>query len=63
MKAGTTLRRSIVKDTDKEASACADCSWDECSASKFNLRAGPDYSRNKKKSPSPPSIMDVVGVE
>lgn len=40
-----------------------DCSWSPCEASSFNVRVGPEYSKKKCKAPSPPSLMDIVGVE
>ena len=53
--AGSTLPRSQPEQTY--------CSWSDCNASRFSLRVGPDYSRNKQKAPSPAAMMDVVGVE
>ena len=53
--AGSTLPRSQPEQTY--------CSWSDCNASRFSLRVGPDYSRNKMKAPSPAAMMDVVGVE
>ena len=37
--------------------------WCLGNASTFLLRTGPDYSKNKLKSPSPPSFYEVVAVE
>ena len=53
--AGSTLPRSQPEQTY--------CTWSDCNASRFSLRVGPDYSRNKQKAPSPAAMMDVVGVE
>ena len=38
-------------------------SWCVGNASTFLLRTGPDYSKNKLKSPSLPSFYEVVAVE
>lgn len=54
-KAGSTLPRTQGDH--------APCTWSDCSSSRFSLRVGPDYSRNKQKASSPHPIMEVVGVE
>ena len=55
LKAGSTLPRSQQEQTS--------CTWSDCPSSRFNLRVGPDYARNKHKAPSPAAMMNVVGVE
>ena len=37
--------------------------WSSCDPNSFNLRVGPDYSKNKRKEPSSASLMEIVGVE
>lgn len=72
--AGQTLRQIPLnrEKPDEETTGDRDetlpgdrdsCYWSPCEASSFNLRVGPDYVRTKCKGPSPPSLMDVVGVE
>ena len=38
-------------------------SWCSCHHSNFLLRSGQNYQRNQEKSPSPPPIMDLIGVD
>ena len=42
---------------------CPPNTWSFCNSSSFNLRVGPNYASNKKKAPSPPSLLEIVGVE
>lgn len=37
--------------------------FSKCDPSSFNLRVGPDYSRQKRKEPSVGSLLEIVGVE
>jgi hypothetical protein len=37
--------------------------WSKCDPASFNLRVGPDYSKNKRKEPSVGSLLEIVGVE
>lgn len=37
--------------------------WCKCDYRMFNVRIGPDYSRYKKKAPSPPSIYEPFAVD
>ena len=37
--------------------------WSKCEADSFSLRVGPDYSKNKLKSPSAKALYDAVGIE
>jgi len=37
--------------------------WSECIHSTFNCRIGPNYGWNGKKAPSPPSLMNCIGME
>ena len=37
--------------------------WCSCIASTFSLRSGPDYNKNKLKSPSPPALYEAVAIE
>lgn len=56
IRAGSTLPQSTNQDS-------LDCSWSTVDSAAFSLRVGPDYNRNKKKEPSPPSILDLVGID
>jgi hypothetical protein len=37
--------------------------WSHCHHENFHLRSGQDYSKNQEKSPSPPSLMSLVGAD
>lgn len=37
--------------------------WSICHHTSFLLRSGQNYSKNQEKSPSPPSIMNIIGVD
>jgi hypothetical protein len=37
--------------------------WSQCKHDTFSCRIGPNYSWNGKKAPSPPSLMNCVGME
>jgi hypothetical protein len=75
IKAGSTLRQidfNIKTPTSSSGSTCInefdtfippDCTWSSCDPNRFNLRIGPDYTKNKLKQPSQGSLMNVVGVE
>ena len=37
--------------------------WCQVDPRQFNVRAGPDYNRNKKKAPSGPPIYEAFAVD
>ena len=37
--------------------------WSQCPANSFSLRVGPKYNSTKAKAPSPPALMELVGMD
>ena len=37
--------------------------WSHCHYETFSLRSGQDYGKNQEKSPSPPSLMTLLGAD
>lgn len=54
--AGTCMNRCFPGEMGEN-------SWSQCGAESFQMRIGPKYDRNKKKGPSPPALMEIVGIE
>lgn len=57
-----TAGESILKG-DNKSEACEANTWSSCCSESFNLRVGPDYSKNGNKAPSSKSLCEVVGVD
>ena len=54
---------SICKVPNAPTSEQKRNTWSDCLHHTFNCRIGPNYSWNGKKAPSPPSLMNCVGME
>ena len=52
----------ISQRNDELGESCCG-SYCETSSSVFDLRIGPNYSKNKQKAPSMESICDLIGVD
>ncbi len=65
--AGASLGRSALKDATTidlaEMALRENLSWSKCPADSYSLRVGPNYSSNKQKAPSPPALLEIVGVD
>ena len=57
--AGSTISRVSILPPNEQIKN----SWSECLHSTFNCRIGPNYGWNGKKAPSPPSLMNCIGME
>jgi len=53
-------RSNRTADTKKNVETLRETSWEDISASSFNVRAPPNYRKLKRKAPSHSSLYDVV---
>lgn len=53
----------VPKVPDEKADDESVVGWRNCDASCFNLRVGPNYSRNKKKAPSAPAMFECISMD
>lgn len=61
--AATTVQQSQFSSDPESSSVPPPHTWSDCSHETFLLRSGQNYSKNQEKSPSPPPIMELVGVD
>jgi hypothetical protein len=61
MIAGSTLPM-VPEGVDLDSNP-TEHAWSAPHHSTFHLRSGQNYSKNQEKSPSPPSLMELVGVD